>query len=440
MTWSLWDPDRERWARVGSRAGRSLRKVAKRVMDPAAAEFARHIVEACRQIQAEDSASVAADHEPFVVGDVSNLHSALHEGRSLALADMPPRMKSMLSVGPNGRWYFDWVREFYGPLDRHIGVEAYADTPDDLPEYVTWLSADIAGEGGAAELASGSVDVVFSGQNIEHLWPDQISAFLCEANRVLTPGGLLVIDSPNRLLTAAYQWSMGEHTLELTPDEATELLRLAGFAVERMKGVWLCRWGGQLLPLEPELGGRGSHSVIRRLALATQRSDDSFIWWAEARRVGAPRPSEVGDFVKSLFEAHWDERVSRLRIFEGEPASWADGRSGVRAHKGLPCYAAMGPWMPVPSGTYDFQIDISWSHCDDPHMPVAFLEVVAGTELIERTEVNPEGAESGKKAVSCSFTLAELGFAVHARIFCTGTGDVMAPLSIDLSPAPWRTR
>jgi hypothetical protein len=70
------------------------------------------------------------------------------------------------------------------------------------------------------------VDLVFSGQNVEHLWPDQMVAFFCESNRVPKNGGLLVIDSPNREFTELYRWSMGEHTVELTPREAVRVLAL----------------------------------------------------------------------------------------------------------------------------------------------------------------------------------------------------------------------
>ena len=102
-----------------------------------------------------------------------------------------------------------------------------------------------------AAVGTGSVDLVFSGQNIEHLWPEQTVAFLVESNRVLHDDGLLVVDSPNRAITEAYQWSMAEHTVELEPSEAVTVLGLAGFAVERMKGLWLCREDGRLLPLDP---------------------------------------------------------------------------------------------------------------------------------------------------------------------------------------------
>ncbi len=140
-----------------------------------------------------------------------NFYALLHELRSHALADMPAGARTMLSAGCSGRWYFDWIEERYGRVERHIGVEAYMPRPADLPGNVEWLPRDVSH---VPEVASGSVDFVFSGQNIEHLWPDQVAGFLLESHRVLAPGGWIVIDSPNRELTHPLVWTHPEHTVE----------------------------------------------------------------------------------------------------------------------------------------------------------------------------------------------------------------------------------
>src|ERR1017187_4034884 len=92
-------------------------------------------------------------------------HTVLHEARSLALADMPEGAETLLSAGPNGSWYFDWVEKEYGKVKRHIGVEAYLPDPAGLPENVEWIAADLAGPGGVAVVESGTIDLVLSGQN-----------------------------------------------------------------------------------------------------------------------------------------------------------------------------------------------------------------------------------------------------------------------------------
>jgi len=89
-------------------------------------------------------------------------------------------------------------------------------------------------------VADGSVDFVFSGQNIEHLWPTEVSGFLLEAHRVLRAGGILVVDSPNRKVTARTRDAHPEHVIEFTVDEARGLMIAAGFDVIAVKGLWLC--------------------------------------------------------------------------------------------------------------------------------------------------------------------------------------------------------
>ena len=86
-------------------------------------------------------------------------------------------------------------------------------------------------------LPDGSVDVVVNFQVIEHLW-DQ-AQFLRECFRVLTPGGELLVSTPNRIT-----FSPGRdtplnpfHTRELDAAELTELLEEAGFTVALMTGV-----------------------------------------------------------------------------------------------------------------------------------------------------------------------------------------------------------
>lgn len=97
-----------------------------------------------------------------------------------------------------------------------------------------------------------SVDAVVNLQVIEHLW-DQ-AAFLAECARVLKPGGVLLISTPNRIT-----FSPGRdtplnpfHTRELNADELTELLVEAGFAVRSMRGL---HHGARLRALDAAHGG-----------------------------------------------------------------------------------------------------------------------------------------------------------------------------------------
>ncbi|MDZ4233718.1 MAG: methyltransferase domain-containing protein [Dietzia sp.] len=109
-------------------------------------------------------------------------------------------------------------------------------------------------QGNLAELPlpTASVDVVVNFQVIEHLW-DQ-GQFVAECLRVLRPGGVLLMSTPNRIT-----FSPGRdtpinpfHTRELNAAELTELLESAGFRIEGTYGVF---HGARLTELDARHGG-----------------------------------------------------------------------------------------------------------------------------------------------------------------------------------------
>ncbi len=110
-------------------------------------------------------------------------------------------------------------------------------------------------------LADGSVDVVVNFQVIEHLW-DQ-GQFVGECARVLRPGGLLLMSTPNRIT-----FSPGRdtplnpfHTRELNAAELTELLEQGGFEIEGVYGVF---HGAGLAEMDARHGGSIIDAQIAR--------------------------------------------------------------------------------------------------------------------------------------------------------------------------------
>jgi hypothetical protein len=405
---------------------RHVRHVLDRIAEPYVERAVRGVIESIGNV-GDDSKD-----QPSV-----ELHAALHEARSLALADVPGGADVVLSAGANGLWYFEWFQQEYGDMGTHIGVEAYMPRPEGLPGNALWVDADIASPEGVASIGGGTVDLVFSGQNVEHLWPDQMAAFFCESNRVLRNGGLLVIDSPNREFTELYRWSMGEHTVELTPAEAVRVLGLAGFSVERMKGVWLCREAGHLLELDPPTTLIGRGGLARRMALASSRPDDSFIWWAEARKVGPPYVEALQREILAIFERSWPERISRVKAVDGEAITRSDGAPGVLVARDTSGYAFIGPFMAVAPGTYEFTTFVTWRKARANGV-VCRLEMVAGDEPLGQSDLVTLGQPDGTERFSCTVTIDALRFAVHARLWCSGLAEVEAPLTLSMSPQPWR--
>jgi ubiquinone/menaquinone biosynthesis C-methylase UbiE len=87
--------------------------------------------------------------------------------------------------------------------------------------------------------ADNSVDLVYSGQSIEHVPVDVADTVLSEIFRVLKPGGSLGLDTPNARVTRLQQDAFidPDHEYEYTDAEMQEKLRRAGFDVVEAKGL-----------------------------------------------------------------------------------------------------------------------------------------------------------------------------------------------------------
>ncbi|MDY6995159.1 MAG: class I SAM-dependent methyltransferase [Actinomycetota bacterium] len=116
-----------------------------------------------------------------------------------------------------------------------------------------------------------SVDVVVNFQVIEHLW-DQ-GQFIAECHRVLRPGGLLLMSTPNRITFSPGRDTPVNpfHTRELNAAELTELLESAGlFTVESMLGVF---HSARLAGLDDRHGGSIIDAQIARAVADAPWSD-----------------------------------------------------------------------------------------------------------------------------------------------------------------------
>jgi len=98
----------------------------------------------------------------------------------------------------------------------------------------------------------GAFDVVATLQVIEHVWNHK--EFVRECLRVLRPGGLLYVTTPNRL---TFSPGLDEpanlfHTKEFTADELCELLATCGFRIDTVYGLHA---GNRLRTLDKSHGG-----------------------------------------------------------------------------------------------------------------------------------------------------------------------------------------
>lgn len=88
-------------------------------------------------------------------------------------------------------------------------------------------------------LPDNCVDLVWSGESIEHIDEAAGRRMVKEAFRVLRPGGSFCLDTPNRLITKIHTSGFihPEHKLEYYPNQLQRLLRSSGFKIVDKRGI-----------------------------------------------------------------------------------------------------------------------------------------------------------------------------------------------------------
>ncbi len=85
-----------------------------------------------------------------------------------------------------------------------------------------------------------TVDLVWSGQSIEHITEEEAEKVIQEVFRVIKPGGSFCLDTPNRHLTKLLVrrgFVHPEHKIEYTPDELVTKLQKAGFLIKEKLAI-----------------------------------------------------------------------------------------------------------------------------------------------------------------------------------------------------------
>lgn len=350
----------------------------------------------------------------------------LHELRARQLRQMPRGARTVLSGGCSDAYYFRWFKDNYPDVERHIGLEYYAPQPTDLPPNVQWIKNTM---GNMSGVPSGSIDMVFAGQVIEHVWPHDVAGFLTEAYRVLRPDGWLVLDSPNRRLTHALGWQHPQHTAEFTVDEIVELLTVAGFEQIHVRGLWLCydRKGHRVLSLFPDPGS-WEWSPARRAHAGIRSPEDCFVWWAEARK-GPRQPdrARLQTRAKEIYDQARPVSLARLHHQIGTITGFARDK-WVTCHQGEAGYLMFGPSVPLTPGHYEAKFLLGCADGGVPH-DVEGTEVAAIFDIVGesgqftavRHEVTLNDLRSGAMNEYClNFHLADTLFGAEFRVQSTG--------------------
>lgn len=377
------------------------------------------------------------------LASVVGFNEFLHALRSRELARLPAAARTIVSGGCAGEWYFDWFRgQFPGHIERHYGIELFSDPPAQLPSEVTWLRQSLASMTGVQD---GEADLVFGGEVIEHLWPDDIAGFLAESWRVLRPGGVIALDSPNRVVAEACRWTHPEHTLELSVAEIAALLEHAGFEDVVLRGVWLCYDRETHRPLEfDDLDGQAL-TRMQRASLAESRPEDSFVWWAQATRGSRPpEPGRMRADLATLYAAYRPGRLARVK--STAPERWDRVLGRVAANvPGEASYLLHGPYVPVAPGEWEacFRLGRRDNARLAPSVELGELDVMAvGGRLAVRSLLVGDLPPDGSLAeIRLPFTCTTTRMGIEFRVLANGAAALEAPMEVGLrrrerSPAP----
>lgn len=308
-----------------------------------------------------------------------SFNEIIHEERGKLLSELPSGAQTFCSVGCSDRWYFDWVEERYGFIPLHYGVELYMPVPDELPPNVRWVQNSASN---MAEVPTGAVDILFSGQNVEHLYLQDMEGFFREANRVVRAGGHIAIDSPNRDISQNLGYLQPQHVLELNATDAIRLLEASGFAIKRVDGIWSCVDGVRRFETVSELVG----NIAKRRRSARKNPDSSFIWWIVAQKVGpvSPHlPRLIDEIIVRSFPAFVS---SRFRKLGGKVENIEGTDLTLRLTAADHGFVFYGPYAPLRAGDYLISFDHRFLS-DNGHLTVDV--VTPGEVRLLKQDITP---------------------------------------------------
>jgi len=194
---------------------------------------------------------IYASSEWWTVAPFTQLAPALHFSRSLFVRSLP-RARRILDLGGTALGSDKGAMVLMGypyAFDELVVVDLPPDDRNDLykesvARNVTQpdlgpVRSNYHSISDLTQYASGSFDLVYSGQSIEHVPVADADKVLTEVARVLRPGGHLALDTPNATVCRLQQAEFidPDHDHEYTHHEMVDKLRCNGFEVVEMKGL-----------------------------------------------------------------------------------------------------------------------------------------------------------------------------------------------------------
>ncbi|WP_233224469.1 glycosyltransferase [Thiomonas sp. X19] len=172
----------------------------------------------------------------------------IHQARISLVSSMLPAGKVILDLG--GANCPLYKMGYPHPFDKLILI----DLPPEQRDFYREVVVDTDGNGGEIviqysdmteldDFPDESVDLIWSGQSIEHVSPEAGRRMCKSAFRVLRKDGAFCLDTPNRQLTEIHTRGIGggfihpEHCIEYRPEQLKQLLLDAGFVIKQSLGV-----------------------------------------------------------------------------------------------------------------------------------------------------------------------------------------------------------
>jgi predicted SAM-dependent methyltransferase len=209
-----------------------------------------------RQLPAADTIVDIGGAAPASVQGALLVMGYRHRFKALTIVDLPPDRRLGKYAQSSAEAADGWIATELGPL-----------------RYVHGSMTDLSA------IADPSADLVFSGQSIEHVSVDEGKRVLCEVHRVLRPGGTIFLDTPNAALTRLQSPQAlihPEHKVEYHVGELVNLVRSAGFVMEKVGGI--CP-----MPRSLRTGVFDEREAIRNGHLS-RRPEEAYLFYVQARK------------------------------------------------------------------------------------------------------------------------------------------------------------